>query len=111
MRLQSRRRGVESKSDSNLLVTHDQRRYQMEILKLADMKWRLLRAVYRNKPGDWEGLARALIAQHVPEFKITTSLPKPCRRRGAPPRRHPSPSLALWPPSRPNFNRKTELPN
>ncbi|MFZ0854051.1 MAG: hypothetical protein WAO08_33230 [Hyphomicrobiaceae bacterium] len=81
--------GVESKSDSNLLVTHDQRRYQMEILKLADMKWQLLWAVYGIKPGDWEGLARALIAQHVPGFKITTSLPKPCRRRGAPPRRHP----------------------
>jgi hypothetical protein len=81
--------GVESKSDSNLLVTHDQRRYQMEILKLADMKLQLLWAVYGIKPGDWDGLARAVIGRHVPGFKITTSLPEPRRRRGAPPRRRP----------------------
>jgi hypothetical protein len=81
--------GVESKSDSNILVTHDQRRYQMEILKLAHMKWQLLWVVYGIKPGDWEELARALIERHVPGFKTTTSLPEPRRRRGAPPRRDP----------------------
>ena len=81
--------GVESKSDSNLLVTHDQRRYQMEILKLGDMKWQRLWMVYGIKPGDWEELARALVGRHVAGFEITTSLPIPRRRRGARPRRHP----------------------
>jgi hypothetical protein len=80
-------------------VTVQQRKYREETRAIESAKWRALFWLYGIEQGTpserWEELARALVAQHIPGFQYTNTLPPPRKRRGRPRKRNATTDLEL----------------